>query len=294
MTKFKAALSIAVTVCCLIVSCTKQATAPVDRPRLTPNVRLQDVDLHSASLNRDILYRVILPALIPTGRKLPVVYLLHGGAGSYRDWSNYTEVARYAEQGLVLVMPEGENSYYTNAVERPDDRYEDYVVKDLIADVEARFPVVADRRSRSIVGVSMGGYGGIKIVLKHPELYGFAAGLSSALDVPSRPFSMKRLSQWRGHAQIFGPWGSQTRHDNDPFLLVRAANPAAIPYIFLACGDGEGLLGPNRKFADLLKQRGYQYEFHTVSGGNHDWNNWSSQLPAVFASLALRQHSEPQ
>lgn len=268
----------------------KQIEEKPDHPRLTPNVISKDLTFFSTSLNRVMTYRVILPAALPPNQKLPAVYLLHGGDGTYRDWSNYSEVARYAEQGYLLVMPEGNNSYYTNAVDRPQDKFEDYIVKDLIADVESRFPVIVRRDSRAIVGVSMGGFGAVKIALKHPELYGFAAGLSSALDVPSRPFSIKRISQYRGHAQIFGLWGSATRRDNDPLVLVQTADPAATPYVFLSCGDREGLLAINRKFSNLLKQRAFHHEFHSVPYGNHDWNQWNSQLPAVFSALSQHLH----
>jgi putative tributyrin esterase len=118
-----------------------------------------DVTFHSASLDRDMQYRVILPSSIPPNQKLPVAYLLHGGGGGYRDWSNYSDVARFAEQSLVLVMPEGNSSYYVNAAERPQDRYEDYITKDLIRDVENRFPAASGRRNRAIMGISMGGFG---------------------------------------------------------------------------------------------------------------------------------------
>jgi len=117
---------------------------------------MRDVTFHSVSLNRDTQYRVILPASIKADQKLPVVYLLHGGGGGFRDWSNYSDVANWAEHGLILVMLEGGSSYYTNAVEHPEDRYEDYIVKDLISEVEAKFPVKIGRASRAIVGVSMG------------------------------------------------------------------------------------------------------------------------------------------
>jgi putative tributyrin esterase len=131
-----------------------------------------------------------MPASVPTGVKFPVVYLLHGGDGNFRDWTNYSDVARFAERGLVLVMPDGDESYYTNSADHPDQPYEDYIVKDLIADVETQFPTASDRAHRAIAGVSMGGFGAVKLSLKHPELFSFAAGLSSALDVPSRPFSI--------------------------------------------------------------------------------------------------------
>lgn len=243
---------------------------------------MHDVLFRSASLERDIPYRVILPAIVPNTQRLPVVYLLHGGGGDFREWSNDSDVARFAEQGLILVMPEGDSSYYTNSVGRPKDRYEDYIVKDLIADVETRFP--ADPSRRAIAGLSMGGFGAIKLALKHPELYRFVGALSPAIDVPSRPFSIKRISQYLRHASIFGAWGSQTRRDNDPFFLARNIDPYKIPFIFITCGDQEGLLAPNRRFAALLAQRNFRFEFHPGPGG-HDWNQWNRRLPETFAAL---------
>lgn len=272
----------------LTAACKKEGSGPQrDSPRLTSKVTLRDVTFHSAALNRDMQYRVVLPANIAEGRKLPVVYLLHGGGGGFRDWSNYTDVAHFAEQGLILVMPEGDSSYFTNAAERPQDRYEDYVTVDLISDAESKFPVLTDRASRAIVGVSMGGFGAVKLALRHPELFAFAGGISPALDVPSRPFSIKRLEQWRRHRAIFGPWGGETQRNNDPFVIARSANLSAAPYLFLTCGEQDGLLPPNRKFAALLAERHLQYEFHTSPGG-HNWLQWNGWLPTLFQSLLDR------
>ncbi len=245
---------------------------------------LQDITFHSSALDRDMQYRVILPASLDQSKKLSVVYLLHGGGGNFRDWSNYSNVSHFAEQGLILVMPEGDESYYMNAAARPKDRYEDYITNDLIHDVESRFPAASDRSHRAIVGVSMGGFGAVTLSLKHPDLFGFAAGISSAIDVPSRPFSWKRIGQYRGHAAIFGPWGSQTRRDDDPFVLARKVDPGQMPYFYLTCGEQEGLLPPNRKFAALLAERHFQYEFHPGPGG-HNWNQWNKVISGVFVSL---------
>jgi len=256
-----------------------------DRPRLTQNVVLRDITFRSAALNREMQYRVVLPSKVAPGQKLNVVYLLHGGGGGFRDWTNDSDVARFAESGLVLVMPEGGSSYYANAVDPPEDRYEDYIVKDLIRDVESKFPVAAGRSNRAIVGISMGGFGAVNVALHHPELFIFVGGLSSAIDVPRRAFSIKRLQQSRHYNSIFGPSGSRTRRDNDPFILVRTANPEAAPYFFLTCGEQEGLLPANREFAARLEARQFRYEFHTVPGG-HDWNQWNAWLPGLFRSLA--------
>ncbi|HWF03105.1 MAG TPA: alpha/beta hydrolase-fold protein, partial [Candidatus Angelobacter sp.] len=91
---------------------------------------------------------------------------------------------------------------YTNSVEHPHDRYEDYIVHDLIADVEQRFPAMAGRAHRAIVGMSMGGFGAVVLALKHPDLFVFAGGMSSALDVPGRPFSIHRIGQWRQYMRF--------------------------------------------------------------------------------------------
>jgi putative tributyrin esterase len=268
-----------------MISCTRhEQPAPPDHPRLTSGVKLVDVTFHSVSLNRDMQYRTIVPANIAPNQKLPVLYLLHGGGGGFRDWSNYSDVAHFAQQGLILVMPEGNSSYYTNSVDHPQDRYEDYIVHDLIADVEHRFPAASGRPNRAIAGVSMGGFGAVVLALKHPDLFTFAGGLSSALDVPSRPFSIKRVGQYRQHGAIFGPWGSQSRRESDPFLLVRSAVPAQAPYLFLTCGDQEGLWSSNRRFATMLESRHFPYEFHTVPGG-HDWNQWNCNVPALMKSV---------
>ena len=275
-------------VVCIVIplGCEKKTEPPPDHPRLTASVRMQDVILHSSALGRDMPYRVLLPATIALNKRFPVIYLLHGGGGNYRDWSNYSDVAQFAGRGLVLVMPEGESSYYVNAVDRPADRFEDYITEDLIADVEAKFPVATGRENRAIVGISMGGFGAVVLSLKHPELFAFVGALSPALDVPSRPFSIKRVGQYRQYRAIFGPWGSPTRHANDPYILVHSSDPAAVPYLFLSCGEQEGLIPANLRFVTTLEKRHFRYEFHVVPGG-HDWNQWNRRLPELFQSLAI-------
>lgn len=77
----------------------KEAEPQPDHPRLTPKVVLRDVTFHSAALNRDMPYRVVMPASVAPGQRLPVVYLLHGGGGGFRDWTNDSDVAHFAESG---------------------------------------------------------------------------------------------------------------------------------------------------------------------------------------------------
>jgi len=255
----------------------------VDYPRLAPGVIMRDVTFHSQALQRDMQYRAFLPEN-PGKQKLAVVYLLHGGGGTFRDWSNYSNVAQFAAGDRMLVMPQGDYSYYTNFALRPQERYEDYIVNDLPGDVEARFPARTDRGGRAIVGNSMGGFGAVKLALRHPEKYAFVGALSAAIDVSRRPFSWKRLSQSRAYREMFGPDGSDSRRNNDPFVLVRTADSPNTPYLYMTCGRQESLLAPNREFSALLTRYHIRHEFHEVPGG-HDWNQWNTQLPALFESL---------
>jgi S-formylglutathione hydrolase FrmB len=275
----------------LFAACSKKEEKRQDSPRLNSRVTIRDVVFHSMALNRDMPYRVVLPLSIAPGHKLPVVYLLHGLGGSFRDWTNYSDVSNFAEGGLILVMPEGDSSYYVNSAQRPQNRYEDYIVNDLISEVESKFPVASGRANRAIVGISMGGFGAINLSFRHPELFVFAGALSPAVDAPTRPFSLKRIGRWSEHTAAFGPWGGKTRRENDPYLLVQTVDPTRAPYIFVSCGEKEGFLRSNRKFAALLAQYHFRYEFHVVPGG-HDWNQWNQRLPDVFKSLS--EHLGPK
>jgi S-formylglutathione hydrolase FrmB len=147
--------------------------------------------------------------------------------------------------------------------------------------VEDRFPAAKGRQNRAIVGISMGGFAVARLALSRPELFAFVGAFSPSIDVCERPI---HLMQWWRLRGIFGPAGSKTRTMSDPFLLARSADPARMPYIYLTAGEVEPLVWPNRRFAALLKSRGFAYEFRTKPGG-HDWNEWDAQLPGCFESL---------
>ncbi len=301
---FLATVAITATAAWLAITWQRQATTvpAVDQPRLAPGVVLRDVSFYSQALRREMQYRVFMPQEA-LGKELPVVYLLHGGGGTYRDWSNYSDVAQFAAKGLLLVMPEGDNSYYVNSVERPQDRYDDYIVDDLQADVAARFfsgrSILELKASqdtnknaaqvgwRAIAGVSMGGFGAINLALRHPERFQFVGALSGAIDAPRRAFSLRRRNQSKHFRELFGAEGSETRSGNNPFVLAKRTELKAGPYFYLTCGQQEGLLAPNQEFADLLTQLKIEHEFHEVPGG-HTWDQWNEQVPEMFEALLQR------
>lgn len=253
---------------------------------------MQDISFYSAALGRQMRYRVFLPAGLAAGRTLPVVYLLHGSEDDYRWWSNHSDVAQYAQTGLILVMPDGDESWFMNEVEAPEKRYKDYLTQDLITDVETRFPARRDRQGRAIIGISMGGFAAIEYALTEANLFAFAGALSPAIEEPFQSFRIRRMREWWKFRTIFGPAGSEERASRDPSRLIWKADPHATAYLYITVGEQEPLLASSRRFVTLLQQRGFPYEFHTKPGG-HDWNQWNAQLAGCFASLAQHLGAQP-
>lgn len=125
-------------------------------------------------------------------RRYPVIYLLHGYQGSYRQWMaggkewNILDVMdNLIVQGkvreMIIVMPDANNryggSFYTNSV--TTGNWEDFLTTDLVKHIDAKYRTLARAASRGIAGHSMGGYGAIKLGMKHPEIFGAVYGLSS-------------------------------------------------------------------------------------------------------------------
>ncbi|HEV2136930.1 MAG TPA: alpha/beta hydrolase-fold protein [Terracidiphilus sp.] len=272
----------------IFTACRQERQLRPDHARIAGGVEMRDVRFYSEALGRQMPYRVFLPTNLQPGEKLFTVYLLHGAYNDFRSWSNFSDVSQFARDGFLLVMPEGgASSYFMNAVEAPKDKFEDYVTRDLIADVEARFPVRRGRDSRAVIGISMGGLAAVDYALAHPDLFRFVGALSPSIDAPSRRFSWKRTGQWWRFRRVFGPVGSSERRARDPFVMIQSADPKTTPFIYLTAGRQEALMGPIRRFAASLKKRNFDYEFRVMQGG-HDWNQWNAQIPGCFASL--REH----
>ncbi len=271
--------------CCLLLS-TIGCRRHLEKPRavhIPPGVTLRDRSFYSASLGREVTYRVIAPAAPSPGQTIRVVYLLHGNGGGFEEWSRRSSIAELAAKGYVLVMPEGHSSYFLNSVGRPQDRYEDFLTRDLIADAEQG--LVVERRA--IVGVSMGGFAALVLGFKHPELYGFVGALSPPVDVTERRFSWRRWGQSIGFRRIFGPTGCATRTANDPFVLVNKVDKGDVPVVFLGVGRDEPLHGVVERFAKAMTRQRVRHVFQEMPG-EHDWGEWDSQLLGLEKLLVAR------
>jgi putative tributyrin esterase len=276
-----------------------QVKAAPQSPGPKSCVRVQDGAFHSAALDREMKYRILLPCSYRSGSgHFPVLYLLHGLYGDYLDWDASTNLERYAERyDLIVVTPDAGDSWYTNSATNPKDKFEDYIAKDLVAEIDGKFRTLRDRHLRAIAGLSMGGYGALKIALRYSGDFAFAGSLSGALNAP-QDLDDKRPEFRDQLLKVFGPPGSAVRTDNNVFSLLQSANDQAkdLPYFYLACGSGDSLLQVNRDFAAQLSSRAAAYEYHEAPG-EHAWDYWDrtvQDLLRAAAGVVSGQHASQQ
>ncbi|MGB7207744.1 MAG: alpha/beta hydrolase-fold protein [Pyrinomonadaceae bacterium] len=125
--------------------------------------------LASKLMAREMPYRVVLPEGYSKNStdRFPVVFLLHGLTGHYNNWTDRTKLTSYAQKHrFIIVTPEGNDGWYTDSVSTPNDKYESYIIQELIPEIDKSYRTLADRKNRAIAGLSMGGYGGLKFGLK--------------------------------------------------------------------------------------------------------------------------------
>jgi S-formylglutathione hydrolase FrmB len=252
------------------------------------NGRVETVRFQSKLINTTLPYNIILPNDYDTSKttRYPVLYLLQGLTGHYNDWVQRTNIADYAaEHRIIIVMPEGNDGWYTDSAITTTDKYESYILQELIPDVQQRYRTIEARYARAIAGLSMGGYGAIKFGLKSPATFVFAASMSGAFSV-TRLTDKEIPDSWRPSLKNFGAADSQTRAANDLFELLQkltAARIASLPYFYFDCGteDSPLIFPSNRELAALMFEKKIAHEFRELPG-DHSWGYWDQQVREVL------------
>jgi putative tributyrin esterase len=260
-----------------------QARAQVTKPT---SPRVHEQVFRSKSLDRDMHYTIVLPVSYDKShQRYPVLYLLHGWAGDYTNWVKLTKLVEYSSSyPIIIVTPDANNSWYVNSATAPGDRFEDYVVNDLISEIDSRWRTLTSPDHRAIAGLSMGGYGSVLFGLKHAGIFAAVGSVSGAFDGPvGIERVMPDLKESTDHA--FGPTGSAARASNNIVSLLAEADPANIPYVFLECGSQDPLLPSNRKFVEDLSAKKVSYEYHEYPGA-HSWEFWDHSLPMMLEVIA--------
>ncbi len=245
--------------------------------------RMQDRVFQSESLGRQMKYRILLPkAYFESDRYYPVLYLLHGWHGDSQNWSTLTNLTFYAENvPIIIVMPDAGDSWYVDSATVPQDKFEQYLIKDVVDQVEHHWRALRSPHRRAIAGLSMGGYAAVNMALKHPQMFKFAGSISGAFNAPL-PELEQRTDLKPSLVQAFGVANSKTRAENDVYKLAANADPQSTPYLYVDCGSEDvTFVEPNRKLVTVLAQRKIAFEYHEFPGV-HSWQYWDERLPALL------------
>ncbi|MDQ3181324.1 MAG: esterase family protein, partial [Acidobacteriota bacterium] len=230
------------------------------KPKIELPNNVESLKLNSKLMAREMPYRVILPVSYKTSNEktfYPVIYLLHGLTGHFDNWADKTKLTDYsANYNYIIVMPEGNNGWYTDSGSVPNDRYESYIIKELIPEIDKNFRTVADKNHRAVAGLSMGGYGAIKFGLKYAEMFSLVGSFSGALGagtLTEKEVGTKGVIA-TSILSVYGIANSKTRQENDIFQMIKEISPdkiKSLPFIYLDCGTEDFLYQNNRDFANL-------------------------------------------
>lgn len=252
-------------------------------PSSKPELHLRSYD--STALGRSQPYACYLPCdcTQDTERRYPVLILLHGHGCDHTSWPSLSRVGVYLRRyGIVTIFPYGSNGWYTNSYDG-EARFEDDIVHDLASEIMRGTPALPCGRNWAIGGMSMGGYGAIRLALKHPGVFSCAASHGGALD---------RMLRSDVHPVFGDPvLHAAFRKEQSPVWLVEqllCRFPVQRPGMFLDCALSDPLLEVNRSFSDHLTFLGYHHHYSEAIG-HHTWPYWNRAfrtiLPAVAAHI---------
>jgi putative tributyrin esterase len=211
----------------------------------------------SRSLRKASAFNIVFPEEPAAPRPWAAFYLLHGLSDDNTIWERRTSIERYvAGWPLVVVMPDGGRGFYTNAID-----------------------VKAERSGRAIGGLSMGGYGAIKLGLKHPERFASVNSHSGAVGF-LRGDTKRAKEHYPEFDRVFGK--ALEDGPEDPFTIVKRIDHGRVPKLRIDCGTEDFLLDQNRSFHALLESLHIAHEYQEFPGG-HDWAYWDRHVQEALA-----------
>jgi len=233
---------------------------------------LAELSFDSPALGRRATYLALVPDVGTP--PFPVLYQLHGRSDDHRSWIERSNLIRHvADVPLIVVLPNAEISFYADV--HPLLRMESFLVDDLDAHVRRTFRVREGKHA--IGGLSMGGYGALRLGLRHADrfasVWAHSSRIATRAQIPSEP------------------WFRDVAVDEVDLEVVLDRALAQfgrdrLPRIGIDCGTEDHLVEDSRRFHAALEKRAvaHRYEEHA---GAHTWDYWD-----VHVRAALRFHGE--
>ena len=235
----------------------------------------------SKILGREVMVRLLLPA----GKNLKCLILLHGYNGTHDQWLDKSPISELAEKHkLVVVMPGCGNGYY-------EDTREDmprFVGEELIAYLKSSLPISPCRENLYIGGVSMGGFGALLIGSRYHKTFGKIVSFSGAFIIPDVVIGNQGVlgnADPQYFRDIFGDLETLEGSSRDPIAeAIRVSKTEGLPSLCLLCGTEDDLYQCNVNAIKALRKHNIPLLWYGGKG-NHRWPFWSNVLPHVIRWL---------
>jgi S-formylglutathione hydrolase FrmB len=259
----------------------------------------QDWTIRSSHLPAPVPCFVLTPPSYAASRerRYPLLLFLHDGQGDERSLVRHgiaADLSRRMREGslpeIVVVSPGAPGSWFSDFHDG-SQKWETFLTGDLLREVESGWRVRSDREGRGVTGISMGGYGAVKLGLRRPDLFATASGLSAALttlsydDVQGFPWFVRRdLLRVFGNAP-----GDNSFAENDVWEILAAApeSPRAAFELVSGTEDSYQVDRLAARFGARLVERGFDARVVLTPGG-HDWDYWRRAMPEVVLWHARR------
>lgn len=236
----------------------------------------------SKSLSRTVDVNVLLPienSLETDLCKFKTIYLLHGYTGNQDDWLTYTTIRSLSEKyNLAVVMPAGENSFYTDN-EATGYKYGEYIGKELVDFTRKILPLSDKREDTFIGGLSMGGFGALRIGALYGNTFSKIISLSGAFVIKNlqtdKDFYANSIANKAYYERVFGNIEELDNSYNNPVYCVK--NSENMPKVFMACGTEDYLINENRDMRNTLENNSVNLKYEE-STGIHDWEFWERNI----------------
>ncbi|APA63233.1 alpha/beta hydrolase [Maribacter sp. 1_2014MBL_MicDiv] len=249
--------------------------------------------VHSKAMNKDIKNVVITPN--GYGKKntpYKVVYLLHGAGGDYKAWLKVApKLTAYADQyNIIIVCPDGDvKSWYLDSPIDPTFKYETYVSKELVAEIDDKYNTVKNANARAITGYSMGGHGALYLAFKHYDVWGVAASMSGGVDI--RPYALK----W-GIPDRLGSFAENPEYweNNSVINLVHLISDKKLVFQ-VDCGTEDFFYEDNKRLHEKLMERKIPHEY-IERPGKHNPDYWRNSIKyqLLFFNEFFNNHTTDQ
>jgi len=236
-------------------------------------VTVGKMQMYSHALESMVTYTILLPDPEVVGPgPYPVLLQLHGYYDDQTAWLYKSNLLLHIERlPLIVVLPDGGNYFWCDY--GPKARIEKFVAFDLWNHVRQTFPARKDSKW-AIGGLSMGGFGALRLGLKFPNKYGSVYAHSSVIPTQAE------LSEWEP------PFPPTVHNDMDCYRLAERIDPAKLPRLSFDCGVDDTLIMDNRRFHDHLTKLSLPHHYAEYPGA-HTWDYWNTHV-----QTALRQHAE--